>query len=358
MPHTILRIDRSPLAKRSVSSKSTSKVFAELKAKEAVRPKIGLALGSGGARGLAHIGAIKVLEEHGIPIDLIAGTSIGAMIGGLYAAGLSVREIEEIALSSDWRTVLNVFLEPPLKQGLIKGDKTKAFIEKYLGDKIFDDCRIPFAAVATNLKTGDIVVLDKGRLVPAIRASVSIPLVYCPVEIAGNVLADGALSAPVPVQIVRNMGAELVIAVNLGKHHYDETRKPGLYDIANDSLSIMQHHLALRDTASADVVIDVNVTAESWYDFANARSKIQAGEEAARGLMPRIREKISEKSKGSPKEYLKSFEENIRTDLLRQFAEKGVRLLAPGIYMSHLAKSLQAGETTQESTDSAAKGAT
>ncbi len=332
MPHTLSRLDRSPLAKRSVSSKLTTKVSAELKAKEVVRPKIGLALGSGGARGLAHIGVIKVLQERGIPIDLVAGTSIGAMIGGFYAAGLSAREIEEIALSSDRRTVLNVFLEPQLKQGLIKGEKTRAFIEKYLGNKTFDDCRIPFAAVATNLRTGDIVVLDKGRLVPAIRASVSVPLVYCPVEIAGDVLLDGALSAPVPVQIARNMGAELVIAVNLGKHHYDETRKPGLYDIANDSLSIMQHHLALRDTASADVVIDVNVAAESWYDFANARSKIQAGEESARGLVPRIREIMSEKGRGGHDEHSESFEENIRIGPLRHLAEKGVRLLPPGVH--------------------------
>ena len=155
---------RNPLAKSSVSRKSTAKVLAELKVEEAVRPKIGLVLGSGGARGLAHIGAIKVLEEHGIPIDLIAGTSIGAMIGGLYAAGLSVKEIEEIALSSDWRTVLNVFLEPPLKQGLIKGEETRAFVEKYLVDKTFDDCRIPFAARRQLSHARDHAIFLKPRL--------------------------------------------------------------------------------------------------------------------------------------------------------------------------------------------------
>ena len=128
MPHPYFAY-RCSLWRKGPSRKSTAKVLAGLKAKEAARPKIGLALGSGGARGLAHIGAIKVLEEHGIPIDLIAGTSIGAMIGGFYAAGLSAKEIEEIALRSDWRTVLNVLFEPHLKQGLIKGEKTRAFIE-------------------------------------------------------------------------------------------------------------------------------------------------------------------------------------------------------------------------------------
>jgi len=212
---------------------------------ELKRPKIGLALGSGGSRGLAHIGVIKALEENNIPIDFVAGSSIGTMVGGFYAAGLSIKEIEKIALSTTWRRVFSVLFDPHLKQGLIGGEKLKTFIEDYINGKKFEDCKIPFVAVATDLKTGEVVVLNKGEMAQAIRASVSIPLVFKPVKINGRILADGGLSAPVPVEIARNMGADIVIAVNLDKHYCDEERETGWYDIANDSLNILRHHLAL-----------------------------------------------------------------------------------------------------------------
>lgn len=256
------------------------------------KPKIGLALGSGGARGLAHIGIIKALEEANIPIDFIAASSIGAMVGGFYAAGLSIREIEEIALSTSWRRVVSVLFEPRLRQGLIGGEKVKTFIDGYINGKEFKDCRIPFVAVATNLKTGESVILDKGRITPAIRASISIPLIFKPVEIEGKILADGGLSAPVPVEIVRNMGADIVIAVNLDKHYYDEKWKPGWYDIANDSLNILRHHLALLNIADADIIIDVNVRNGNWYKFVNGQDRISAGEEAVKEKLSKLRELI------------------------------------------------------------------
>ena len=121
--------------------------------KESKRPKIGLALGSGGPKGLAHIGVIKVLEENNIPIDFMAGSSIGAMVGGFYAAGLSIKEIEKIALSVNWRRVFSILFDPHLKQGLIGGEKLKTFIGDYINGKKFEDCKIPFVVVATDLKT-------------------------------------------------------------------------------------------------------------------------------------------------------------------------------------------------------------
>jgi len=261
-----------------------------------VKPKIGLALGSGGARGLAHIGVIKVLEKNNIPIDFIAGSSIGAMVGGFYAAGLSIREIEEIALSTDWRKVFSVLSDPSLKKGLIGGEKVKAFIESYIDGKSFADCRIPFVTVATDLKTGEIVILSKDKMAQAIRASISIPLVFKPVEIDGRVLADGGLSVPVPVEIARNMGADIVIAVNLDRHYCDEKWSPGWYDIANDSLNILRHHLALLNTASADMVIEIDAGKSYWYQFVNGRDKILAGEEAVERQLPQLRELINQKS--------------------------------------------------------------
>ncbi|HNS34248.1 MAG TPA: patatin-like phospholipase family protein [bacterium] len=274
---------------------------------ELKRPKIGLALGSGGSRGLAHIGVIKALEENNIPIDFVAGSSIGTMVGGFYAAGLSIKEIEKIALSTTWRRVFSVLFDPHLKQGLIGGEKLKTFIEDYINGKKFEDCKITFVAVATDLKTGEVVVLNKGEMAQAIRASVSIPLVFKPVKINGRILADGGLSAPVPVEIARNMGADIVIAVNLDKHYCDEERETGWYDIANDSLNILRHHLALSNVANADIVIEINVGKNYWYQFTNGQNKILTGEKATKEVLPKLKEMVYQKSKGGLKKYLEFF---------------------------------------------------
>ena len=274
---------------------------------ESKRPKIGLALGSGGSRGLAHIGVIKVLEENNIPIDFIAGSSIGAMVGGFYAAGLSIKEIEEIALSTNWRRLFSVLFDPHLKQGLIGGEKLKTFIENYINGKKFEDCKVPFVTVATDLKTGEVVVLNKGEIAQAIRTSISIPLVFKPAEINGRMLVDGGLSAPVPVEIVRGMGADIIIAVNLDKHYCDEEWKPGWYDIANDSLNILRHHLALSNVANADIVIDINVGKNYWYQFTNGQDKILTGEKATKEVLPRLQEIIYQKSRGGLRKYLEFF---------------------------------------------------
>lgn len=272
------------------------------------QPKIGLALGSGGARGLAHIGVIKVLEENNIPIDFIAGSSIGAMVGGFYASGLNIKELEEIALGTDWRRIFSTLLEPSFKKGLIGGEKLKTFIEQHVDRKNFEFCKIPFAAVATDLKTGEIVVLDEGEMAPAIRASISIPLIFKPVEINGRTLADGGLSAPVPAEVARNMGADIVIAVNLDKHYYDKQWNPGWYDVANDSLSILRHHLALLNTVNADIVVEVNTGKTFWYKFVNGRDKILAGEKATKEMLPKLQKMIYQKSERSLKKYLKFFQ--------------------------------------------------
>ena len=274
---------------------------------ESKRPKIGLALGSGGSRGLAHIGVIKILEENNIPIDFIAGSSIGAMVGGFYAAGLSIKEIEEIALSTNWRRVFSVLFDPHLKQGLIGGEKLKTFIENYINGKKFEDCKVPFVTVATDLKTGEVVVLNKGEMAQAIRTSISIPLVFKPAEINGRMLVDGGLSAPVPVEIVRGMGADIIIAVNLDKHYCDEEWKPGWYNIANDSLNILRHHLALSNVANADIVIDINVGKNYWYQFTNGQDKILTGEKAAKEVLPQLKELIYQKSRGGLRKYLEFF---------------------------------------------------
>jgi NTE family protein len=259
------------------------------------RPKIGLALGSGGARGLAHIGVIKALEENNIPVDFIAGSSIGAMVGGFYAAGLDIKKIEKIVLDTNWRKIFSL-VDPYLIQGLIGGEKVKTFIESHINGKKFEDCKIPFSAIATDLKTGEIVVLNKGEMTPAIRASISLPLVFKPVEINKKMLVDGGLSSPVPVEIVRSMGADIVIAVNLDKHYYVDKLKSGWYDVANSSLNILRHHLALLNMVDADIAINIDLNRNYWYEFVDGQDKILAGEKAIKKILPQLKELIRQKS--------------------------------------------------------------
>lgn len=280
-----------------LNSSRIHKLCYNIRMTKSKRPKIGLALGSGGARGIAHIGVIKILEENHIPIDYIAGTSIGALVGGFFAAGLDIKEIERLSLETNWRKVFS-FLDPRLTQSLIGGEKVKTFINEQIGSKTFEECRIPFTAVATDLKNGEIVSMNTGDMASAIRASISIPLVFKPVETFDKLLADGGLSAPVPVEIVRNMGADIVIAVNLNKHYCDEDWKPGWYNIADNSLNILQHHLAQFNVRNADLVIDINAGQSSWYDFVNGKDKIAIGEKAAEDILPKLRELIAEKRGG------------------------------------------------------------
>jgi len=255
------------------------------------KPKIGLALGSGGARGLAHIGILKVLEKHDIKIDYIAGSSIGAIIGGFYASGSDVERIEKFALGANRRSIFSL-IDLKLKCGLIGGKKIEELIDAKLKVKEFENCKIPFSAVATDLKTGEVVLFDKGDLTSAIRASISIPLVFKPMELDGRILADGGLSEPVPVKTVREMGADIVIAVNLDGYICSENWTSRWFVIADNSFSILRHHLALSGTRSADIVIDVGLGQDYWYEFINGRDKIEAGERVMEENIIRLQELI------------------------------------------------------------------
>ena len=175
-------------------------------------------------------------------------------------------------------------------------NKGKTFIESYIKGKKFEDCRIPFSVVATNLKTGEIVILNKGEMTPAIRASISLPLIFKPVEINKKMLVDAGLSSPVPAKIVRDMGADIVIAVNLDKHYYNEKSKHGWYDVANNSLNILRHHLALLNMVDADIAINIDLNRNYWYEFVDGQDKILAGEKAIKKILPQLKELIRQKS--------------------------------------------------------------
>lgn len=265
---------------------------------KAIRPKIGLALGSGGAKGLSHIGIIKVLEENNIPIDFIAGSSIGSVIGGFYAATKDIQKIEGIALSNNWRRTLLLFFDPSLHQGFVSGRKIRNFIENIIGKIHFQDLKIPFSAVATDIKTGEAVAIDKGEVAPAIRASVSIPIIFKPVKLNNRLLFDGGLSLPVPVSVVKKMGADLVVAVNLSGSYFSDynsnhnNESYGFYKVASTSIKLLQYQLAYLNAREADIVVSLKIGEVGWNKFANGKDVILAGEEAMRQSISQLKELI------------------------------------------------------------------
>ena len=263
------------------------------------RPKIGLALGSGGAKGLAHIGIIKVLEENNIPIDFIAGSSIGAMVGGCYAALGEIDEIKKIALKANSRMLFS-FIDPVFSRGgMVRGEKIKKFFEQFVNGIDINDCKIPFVSVTTDLKNGETVVLKEGKLSEAIQASIACPPFFKPVEIESRSLCDGGLSMPVPVEVVKKMGADIVIAVNLDAYQPSDIKKAGVvfFKAAQRTIWLLRHHLSVSNIKSADFIIAPQTGRMYWNKFASGEKVILAGEEAAREILPEIQRLIREKTK-------------------------------------------------------------
>lgn len=179
------------------------------------RKRVGLVLGGGGARGWAHIGVIRALEERGIPVDMVAGTSIGSLVGAALAAG-KTDALEETVRALDWKRVLYYFLEVSLpKGGLVDGKRILQFIRRNVVSSTIEDLLLPYRAVATDILSGQELVIDSGDVIDAVRASIGVPGMFTPVRRDGCVLVDGGLVNPVPVSVARSMGAGLVIAVDI-----------------------------------------------------------------------------------------------------------------------------------------------
>jgi len=263
-------------------------------------PKIGLALGSGGAKGLAHIGVLKVLKRNNIPIDYIAGSSVGAMLGAFYAANEDIEELEKVILSFNRKKSLSL-LDFTMQGGFLKGNKTEKFIAEILNGAKFDTLKIPFAAVATDINTAETVVFQDGSLVKAIRASIAVPAFFQPSQYKNRLLSDGGLSNPVPVDVVKDMGADITIAVNLDSVYIEKPFKhaPALSMVPMHSVNILRHTLAKQSVKTADVVIlppDMyHVGILGWkYIFDNEKAKqiIKLGEEATEHALPSIKHTI------------------------------------------------------------------
>ncbi len=265
------------------------------------RKKIGLALGSGGAHGLVHIGVIKALLDNDIPIDYIAGASIGAVIGGLYAAHKDIDTVERFALTSDLSRITHFMLDVSTHGGLLSGDVIEQLLRKELDAIVFDQLRLPFVAVATDIYTGDAVVLREGDVASALRASMSVPLVFEPVAYKDRFLVDGGLVMPVPVEQVRVMGADIVIGVNLDTPcpHGEHIGTPSLKTIAEMTVEILRNNLSTTQAQAADVVVSPQFDKKilvGWEEFLHANDLIAKGQDAMEAVLPDLKRILSSNS--------------------------------------------------------------
>lgn len=254
------------------------------------RPRIGLALGAGVIRGVAHIGVIKVLEEEGIPIDLVTGSSIGSLVGLLYASGMKTSTMEELLPTVSWRQILSI-TRPTT--GLTSNAKLGRWLKKLIGDPKIEDLPIPFACVATDGQTGMPVILRTGSAIQAVRASTAIPMIMKPVHDNGKFLWDGAMAHKVPVHLARSMGADIVIGVDVGLPTFKKGTIKNLYDALMFPFDILQDSLAQEEMELADVLLKP-VADASGYSFKNVPIFLKKGEEETRKALPYIRKVIAE----------------------------------------------------------------
>ncbi len=249
------------------------------------KKKLGLALGSGGWRGQAHVGVIKALVNAGIKIDFIAGTSAGAMVGGAYASSGDVEELEKVFREKiDKKSLFWAFSDPKPSLGMFKGERIKKVFEDLFGKHKIEDLKIPFCAISTDLLTGEVIEISDGNLAIAIRASTSIPFIFEPVKYKKYRLIDGGTAVPVPVKTAKQMGADVVIAVNLYKNIFPvKASKMSSVKSVLKTMQIMMYHLARHSCQVADFVIEpdieeTKVFSDPFIGFINKKGVIEAGE--------------------------------------------------------------------------------
>ena len=311
------------------------------------RPRLGLALGAGAARGMAHLGVLRELEKAGLAPDVVAGTSIGALVGGMYAAG-KLDRLTEVALGLDWKQIARYFVEISFpRSGLIEGNKLTALLAEIVGEVELTELALPFRAVTTNLMTGEEVVISDGDLVEAIRASIAVPGIFTPARRGDDLLVDGGLVNPVPVSVCRTMGAERIIAVDLNYGRVKDTRAknstvkeksalasqrpnfdagqifewlerntkqfdielpnplkawmerhalPNVFDVLGNTLGIIESQIAATrlQVDKPDLLIQPNVGDIRFMDFVHAGEMIEEGRRAAKEALAQWKENGSE----------------------------------------------------------------
>ncbi len=262
-----------------------------------MEPKIGLALGAGSARGVAHLGVLEAFEEASIEIDLLAGTSIGSIIAGFYASGIDLAMTQKLAMNINW-DYLNDYTVP--KKGLMSGKKVKEFIELLTKNKTFSELEIPFAAVATDIERGEEVIIKQGKVADALRASMSIPGIYVPYKLEGRTLVDGAVLNRVPVQVVKNMGADIVVGVNVTQNLVDKNVN-NIFDVILNSIDIMQQEITNHKKIGADLEINPDIEHIDSRSLEQAEECIKLGYQAAKVEISKL-EKIIKRWKNEKKD--------------------------------------------------------
>jgi NTE family protein len=257
----------------------------------ALRPKVGLALGGGGARGFAEVGVIRVLEREKIPVDVVVGTSVGSLIGALYADTGKSLDLEFSALTVTNEELFDYRALAFFSGGFVKGERLEQLLEGRLRNKAIETMALPFAAVATELRTGTTVAFDRGPAARAVHASAAIPGVFVPVVIEGRTFVDGGVTDPVPADVARAHGAEVVIAVSIPAAVPAKTPENPL-EIAYHAVTVMSAEISRLRAKEADVVIAPDVGDTAYDDFSRKKQLIEAGEAAAIAAVPAIREAI------------------------------------------------------------------
>ncbi len=252
--------------------------------------KIAVVLGGGGSKGFAHIGVLKVLEAQKIPVNMVVGTSAGSLVGSLYASGKSAFQLQEIALKMNQDNVIDYDWKI-WSGGLIKGDKLENFINSYVNNTPIEKLKIPFYAVATNIGTGEEIVFARGNTGMAVRASCSVPAVFQPLKFGGNTYVDGGLVSPVPVDVARRNGADIVIAVDISGG-LNKSVPEGIVESMKKSIDIMYQSIAEYQIKHADIVIRPNMKNIGSTDLEKFNEAILEGEKAATLKIPELQKVI------------------------------------------------------------------
>ncbi len=245
---------------------------------EPYKPLIGLALSGGAARGIAHIAVLDTLEQEGIPIHALAGTSAGSVVGALYASGIPLMDIRRILLGAKWKNVLKLAVP---KLGLVSSEGIYKFMDSILKGKKFSALQLPFAAVATDLRSGEKVTITTGSVARAVQASCSLPVIFTPTEINKRILIDGGVSSQIPVRSVREeLGARKVIAVDVNYRALESDEFNNIVKIATHLSALWASRNARDEEKLADVVIQVNARGISLYDLSKSKELLNRGRKA------------------------------------------------------------------------------
>jgi NTE family protein len=258
------------------------------------RPRVGLALAGGFARGIAHIGVLRILREAGIPIDVVAGTSVGALIGAAYCAGTPLDEMENIGATTSFT---DFGRWTPSWLGLATNQRLEKFLARFTSIKTFEELSTPLAIATTDIRAGVSVYYTRGPIAPPLRASCAYPGLFVPIQFEGRTLVDGFLTAPCPIEGTLLLGADIVIAVYLEAGNLEPPRT--FTDVLSRSFTILQRHSDLAWRQQADIIIEPDVTPFVWDDFTKTPEMVAAGAAAALAALPQIRAAIAGEKRDS-----------------------------------------------------------